>query len=458
MPPKAKRSDHSAGRGCVRVRSGGGWLWAGILSGALTLAGSLAAPAGAARTLVDGPALPPGSELAVRVLNGELMILRPSIDGGIVVGSGIDPLWSADGRWLAFLVPRAGGSPSGGALWVASANGRDDHRVAGIGPIYPGQFAWSPARDELAVATSGSAFVRQTGAGGVYLVTPNGRPRRLLPSSWQVDGSVLWAPDGRSLALSRIGPVRRGVGASASLYVVRVPGGAPRRLVTARGEGLLPAAWWPDGRGLLYWLDPLFSGSVAADGLPLESLPLGRAPKALGVTLPYPTSLSLAGDSAAIMLGPNREVWDDKAVALCALAAARCRKLSPPSGDVALDPALAESGALAFVTARSRAGAGGWPPPSDRHLGRWLKSERLWIAAPNRRARVVRAAGSGIAAPAWSADDRYVLYVRDRSLYVLDTATGRATLVVGTFAPLGTRFGYYGYVAWGTFFAWHTQP
>ncbi|MCL4439447.1 MAG: hypothetical protein M1609_02305 [Firmicutes bacterium] len=116
-----------------------------------------------------------------------------------------------------------------------------------------------------------------SGKDGLWLVPVEGEPRRLVATSGTV--GFAWSPDGKSLAYSNTlpydskNPERR----SDALYTLVVEGGKPVKQVVAPKAGIIVAGWWADGQGVLYWLDPLHSASLAADGLNLLSLRLGNA-------------------------------------------------------------------------------------------------------------------------------------------------------------------------------------
>jgi TolB protein len=74
-----------------------------------------------------------------------------------------------------------------------------------------------------------------------------------------------------------------------------------------------------------YWVDPQHSGSVAADGLALYSMPLrgGRA-VGLGATLTYrPWLAAGSGDTVYLIAGGPRIAWSDKRLRRCDLATGR---------------------------------------------------------------------------------------------------------------------------------------
>ena len=173
------------------------------------------------------------------------------------------------------------------------------------------------------------------------------------------------APSGRALAVSyRQGPspapgkspTWKGV-----LSVVPLSG-VPQRVVYTLPEGGyvdLRPGWWPDGKGLLFWDDPAGSASIGADGLALDSLDLATGRLAtLATTLTYNNWVSWSpnGTTVAIVAGGNRIIWDSaKHLVLCAMPAAHCHSVPPPSTNLmSLDPTWTASGSLVYDLARDR--------------------------------------------------------------------------------------------------------
>src|SRR5262249_60470650 len=86
---------------------------------------------------------------ALWVLDGTTKALRRVPAPGVTP---LDPVFSPDGRWLAFLGMSTGpaGTASSG-LWLASGDGGGAHQIQGLSQA--GLVGWSPDRDVLAVTT-----------------------------------------------------------------------------------------------------------------------------------------------------------------------------------------------------------------------------------------------------------------------------------------------------------------
>lgn len=270
----------------------------------------------------------------------------------------VAPAFSPDGRWLAFLVSPPTPYPivanPAGTLWLARADGEDARPVlADAGP-----FAWSPASDVLAATVyppAGPALLCELG--------PGARPR-LVPGA---GGPAAWSPDGRELAFAGMAGQPPGR-FSGLLETVPASGGTPAIRYRSAENALILAAWWPDGRGLLAWLDEQNSASLAADGLPLISAPLS-GPKAttLGRTLVYPpfVATSHGAGVAALAAGGDREEWDSKTILVCNLAGGCAGLPGGRPGPTNTDPALSPTGPTSSRSCTARGAA--CPQTSARH-------------------------------------------------------------------------------------------
>lgn len=375
------------------------------------------------------------------------------------------PAWSPDGRWLAFAQPGTPDRP-GNQLWIVSADGQ------GARPLPVGEvagFAWSPTDDVLAVIPDASS-----GSGGLWLVSPDGAKRELLPATATVS-LPLWSPDGKTLAYT-VGTPRR----IDRLYTISAAGGVSREIpvrwpADAAEAGLILAGWWPDGRGLLFWVDPSHSQSLAADGLMLYALPLaGGDPRPLTITLVNRFWLSWLGQDGTLVavVGGDRRVWMGKSLALCRVPKGQCETVPSPPGTVALDPSASPDGRqVAFVHAVSRGEAGGWVSCSttsacnDRAsqeaqarqaLLSWMRARTLWLLDPQTGAtRQVLAAGSGVYGPVWSRDGKALLFVKENGIWLLDLAAGQARRIVYPLVDDWAPFGFYGQWSALPFLAWY---
>jgi Tol biopolymer transport system component len=377
------------------------------------------------------------------------------------------PAWSPDDRWLAVEVSSAPPASAPylkmpAALWLVNAAGTSARRLTMASWHITG-FAWAPHRDEAAVA----AYLPQDPLARSFLIATValvGQPR-ILDTGGYLTGPA-WSPDGTRVAVG-IGTFSSGQWHSA-LDVLSVSGGPALVVTASTGNVLDLAGWWPDGSGLLYWLDYQGSGSIAADGLPLDSVLLGaRSPRTLlqlmlarGSWLAF----SARGNTVAAISGGNRVIWSGgKQVTLCP-ATGSCTPVAQPADVVSVDPSWSPSGtevAFARLSAAGPFGPNGRADFSASWVTRWEATSRLWVvSADGSDARPLTAAGSGAVDPVWGSDGS-LLFVRGDSLWLLPSGAGTATRLTG---PLGALSGvayyrtYYAFVPYPQLFAWTLAP
>jgi Tol biopolymer transport system component len=375
-------------------------------------------------------------------------------------GQASQPAWSYDGEWLAFV--RADGmqatpaAPAGeGTLWLVRRDGTRIHQVQAPGPV--ARASWSPTANVLAAG----------GQNGIWLAPVEGGPRQLSDSA---ASTPVWSPDGKSLAYTVTLPFDSDhpEDRSDALYTIAVDRSQPspdgtwgtRRLVAPQ-TGIRLVGWWPDGRGLLYWVDPMHSASLAADGMGLYSLRLGEAkPAILGTGLAHQGWVSLSPQGSLLMVaGGGRMVWADKSLAVIDAESGKARKLKNPEGQVANDPALSTDGSrIAFVAARDLGRSSGFDNPEE--LAAWVATRSLWVEdADGSGARLLSTAGQGVYQPFWSKDGSHILYVRENSLWLIDAGGGVPKRICGPSdrEDDGADFGYYGHISYLDKYAWF-QP
>jgi Tol biopolymer transport system component len=161
----------------------------------------------------------------VRVTDGRLR-------KGIWNDVGADPVWSPDGKTIAF----SENWPSG-TLWTVRPNGTDLHRLKGAGKDVWAP-TWSPDSRRIAYL-SGFSNTR------VRVVNADGSDAHTVLQD--VYGPVAWSPDSERLALIQLPPCPGSAPDCApTLYTIGV-GGRSRHLI-ATGEleyEYDPPAWAP---------------------------------------------------------------------------------------------------------------------------------------------------------------------------------------------------------------------
>lgn len=366
-------------------------------------------------------------------------------------GQALKPLWSHDGQWLAYL--RSGDDANRGILWLVRRDGTQAHEIQGLPQVVmKNGYAWSPSGNRLAVSCL-----------GIWLVGEQGQARQMVPkaaaSPW-----LAWSSDGKHLAYSVTPAAAGNEGETPSdvLYSLDTATGKTARLLTAPAAGIHIASWRPDNKGILYWELPMHSASLASDGVALMNLDLGsRQPVALGTGLTYREWLCLGpGGRFLQVAGGPRIAWTDKYLALGDVSTGVEKKFTNPQGTVSVDPALSpDNRQIAFVAARDL-GAEVWGFSQPGELQKWINSRALWLVnVDGSGARSLPNAGPGVYQPEWSGDGKYIMYVADDSVWIIDSQGQKRQKLVGGFPRLQAdddfHFGFYGFVNYHDFLAWH---
>lgn len=148
--------------------------------------------------------------------------------------------WSPDGQALAFIATRADG---GCTLWLQPLSG-ERRALAACAPLFTPGTAWSPDGRWIAFAGEGE------GAGGLFLVAPDGSGLRRLTTSApaaMADHQPAWSADGLRLAFVRQDPAD----GTRDLHEVTLDGQV-RRLSTLRLHHLHGLTYAADGQDLVF--------------------------------------------------------------------------------------------------------------------------------------------------------------------------------------------------------------
>ncbi|ATW25095.1 S-layer homology domain-containing protein [Candidatus Formimonas warabiya] len=363
-------------------------------------------------------------------------------------GRAVQPAWSHDGQWLAYIDvtdPEADTGP----LWLVRRDGSQAHQVQGLPGLAGRQgFFWSPTANVLAL----------TMQDGVWLVSADGEPSRLVQSEGTFH--LAWSPDGKYLAYNGTLPSDQPEDRSDALYTIAVDGGQPVQRLVAPQAGIQVTGWWSDGKGLLYWVDPLHSASLAADGMGLWSLRQGDTePKFLSSGLAHQGWLSMSPQGRLLIVkGEWRIVWTRKSLAIIDPESGSVQDLNNPEGSVAIDPSFSPDGSrIAFVAAKEL-GGDVWGFEKPEELNAWVATRTLWIRnSDGSGAHPLPSAGAGVYQPVWSKDGDHILYVRDNALWIIGADGGQPEKVLGPFSEEEDLFGFYGYSSYQGITAWY-QP
>jgi TolB protein len=227
-----------------------------------------------------------------RRLEGARQITSRAADSGW-------PVWSPDGRKLAFDSSRTDPNPNDSTavndVFTMNPDGSDVAKLTdSVGAS--ADAAWSADGSLIAFdADRGDRTSQQ----GIYVMRPDGSDTRrvtTLPAGYQADLAPRFSPDGKRLVFTRY----RGSGGSekAALYVVRLDGTGLRRLTTfAIHAG--DADWSPDGKRIVFEAYPSARSYgdvwvIGVNGRGLRNLtrnPLGEAGSADPVWSPDGTKI-----------------------------------------------------------------------------------------------------------------------------------------------------------------------
>jgi WD40-like Beta Propeller Repeat len=436
------------------------------------------------------------------VLDGERGALRRlPVPVGFAPSS---PVFSPDGRWIAYLITRSQNLYGPSELWIARGDGTDAHQVRGL---VVNQFVgWSPSSDLIAVEAGVSKQVPNGSPTALDLVAASGHVRALFsdsaPRLMATPGriwSAVWSPSGRSLAVSTYSPDR-----GSGTQILDVPVAAGRRptvWLSIRNSQRLTGAlscgshcgdndaiaqlggWWPKW-GIAFWV---FSSGMThnSDSTPLAVITRpGAKPRLVAQTLSDGTTDAVnAGPGGALAVvasteSAGREYVVGKTVERCSPASSGCRPLpgasiwagtpltckpcfgapaTGPGSAVSLDPAWSPDGTLlAYVKAPAYRSSA---TPSLQ----WFQAHQLyvWNSQTNTDRRIGSISGASL--PTWSRDGKSLLYVSDDGLWLTDVATGKAAEIEHPLYPDSawnkvqtTDLSFYGQIPWSKQFSWHS--
>jgi Tol biopolymer transport system component len=176
------------------------------------------------------------------------------------------PVWSPDGRRIAFLRWRDGPAWD---IYVMNADGSGQRKLTSA-PGRQAEPAWSPDGEKIAF----TAPAGHLGAADVFVINADGSGLHNVTDTQTTSFDLSWSPDGQQIAYIELRlPEPR-----SPLYVVNADGTGKHPLTGTRPVDLgISPSWSPDGRTLA------FTGvggiyTVHADGTGLRKLTASRGP------------------------------------------------------------------------------------------------------------------------------------------------------------------------------------
>jgi TolB protein len=172
--------------------------------------------------------------------------------GGPGGGWRASPAWSPDGRRIAFVSNRRGNFD----IFVVNADGDTGLRKLSRSPRNDYDPAWSPdgraiafqgRREPPPASERGTCPLRRCERQEMYVVDANGGEVRRLTRDWRFDAAPVWSPDGRKILFEhRHHP---------DIWVMNADGSGRRNLTLSATQPFASdgaPAWSPDGRKILF--------------------------------------------------------------------------------------------------------------------------------------------------------------------------------------------------------------
>jgi TolB protein len=155
----------------------------------------------------------------------------------ITTGDSCGPVWSHDGKKIAFYSfaqPHPSRNP---AVWVMESDGSNMKRLTEHGM----EATWSPDDKQIAFASN------RDGKFQIYVMNSDGSNPRRLTSNKAEDSSPAWAPDGAAIVF-----VSDREGEHPGLFLMGADGSQQHRLIFSKRQDFCFPAWSLDGSTIAF--------------------------------------------------------------------------------------------------------------------------------------------------------------------------------------------------------------
>jgi dipeptidyl aminopeptidase/acylaminoacyl peptidase len=155
----------------------------------------------------------------------------------ISTGDACGPVWSHDGKKIAFYAFALTNPSRNPEIWVMDPDGSNQKRLTdhGLDP------SWSPDGRQIAFGS------KRDGVFQIYAMNSDGSNVRRLTKHNAEDSNPAWAPDGGAIAyISATGDDRRG------LFLMGADGAGQHGIAHSKHQDFCFPSWSPDGRTVVF--------------------------------------------------------------------------------------------------------------------------------------------------------------------------------------------------------------